>query len=119
MFQLFVILAIVAAVLLTFIVLIQESKGGGLASDFSNMNALAGVRRTTDLVEKLTWSLAAILVVCSIVTAKCHVDGENQTGTENIENVKAQAPASNAAAPAQQSAGQQSAGQAQPAGQPQ
>lgn len=119
MFQLFVILAIVAAVLLTFIVLIQESKGGGLASDFSNMNALAGVRRTTDMVEKLTWGLAAVLVVCSIVTAKCHVPGENQTGTENIEAAKATAPVQNAAIPAQQSAGQQPAGQTQPASQPQ
>lgn len=73
MFQLFVILAVVAAVLLTGIVLIQESKGGGLASNFSGMNALAGVRKTTDVVEKLTWALAAALVVCSIVTAKCTI----------------------------------------------
>lgn len=107
MFQLFVILAVVAAVLLTFIVLIQESKGGGPASDFSSMNALAGVRRTTDMVEKLTWGLAAALVVCSIVTAKCHVPAEHQDSSELVTNMKNTAPAPTL--PGQQAAGQQQA----------
>lgn len=93
MYQLFVILAVVFAVLLTFIVLIQESKGGGLASDFSNMNSLAGVRRTTDLVEKLTWGFAAALVICSIVTAKVNVPTEHQDSAEIVTNMKTTAPA--------------------------
>lgn len=93
MFQLFVILAVVAAVLLTGIVLIQESKGGGLASNFSGMNALAGVRKTTDVVEKLTWVLAAALVVCSIVTAKCTIPSEHQAASEIVTNMKTTTPA--------------------------
>ena len=35
MYSVLVILAVITAVLLTFIVLIQESKGGGLASNFA------------------------------------------------------------------------------------
>lgn len=88
MYQLFVILAVVTAVLLTFIVLIQESKGGGLASDFSSMNALAGVRKTTDVVEKLTWGLAAFLVVCCIATVYCGKPAEQQSSSEIITNMK-------------------------------
>lgn len=54
-YTLFVILIVLASLLMIFIVLIQESKGGGLASNFSSTNSIMGVRKTTDLVEKLTW----------------------------------------------------------------
>lgn len=68
MYNLLVILAVIVAVLLTFVVLIQESKGGGLASSFSASNSIMGVRKTTDVVEKATWTLAALIVVLSIAT---------------------------------------------------
>ena len=63
MYDVFVILAVITAVLLAFIVLIQESKGGGLASDFASSNQIMGVRKTTDVIEKTTWTLAALLVI--------------------------------------------------------
>lgn len=68
MYNLLVILAVIVAILLIFIVLIQESKGGGLASSFSASNNIMGVRKTTDVVEKGTWILAALIVVLSIAT---------------------------------------------------
>ena len=49
------------------IVLIQESKGGGLASNFSASNSIMGVRKTTDFVEKATWGLAIVMVVLSVI----------------------------------------------------
>ena len=58
MYLLFVILMVIAALLMCFIVLIQNSKGGGLASGFSSSNAIMGVRKTTDFLEKATWGLA-------------------------------------------------------------
>ena len=51
------------------VVLIQESKGGGLASNFSSSNSVLGVRKTTDFIEKATWGLAAAMVVFSVVCA--------------------------------------------------
>lgn len=60
---------VIAALLMCFIVLIQNSKGGGLASGFSSSNAIMGVRKTTDFLEKATWGLAAFIVVMSIATA--------------------------------------------------
>lgn len=69
MYLLFVILMMIASVLMCFIVLIQNSKGGGLASGFSSSNAIMGVRKTTDFLEKATWGLAAFMVVMSIATA--------------------------------------------------
>jgi preprotein translocase subunit SecG len=69
MYLLFVILMVIAALLMCFIVLIQNSKGGGLASGFSSSNAIMGVRKTTDFLEKATWGLAIFMVVMSIATA--------------------------------------------------
>ncbi len=69
MYTLFVILIVIAAFLMIGIVLIQESKGGGLASNFASYNQIGGVRKTTDFIEKATWSLAAFMVVISIACA--------------------------------------------------
>ncbi|MCH5302940.1 MAG: preprotein translocase subunit SecG [Prevotella sp.] len=69
MYTLLVILIVIAAVLMIGIVLIQESKGGGLASNFSSYNQIGGVRKTTDFIEKTTWGLAAAMVVISVLCA--------------------------------------------------
>ncbi len=69
MYTLFVILIVLVSLLMIFIVLIQESKGGGLASNFSSSNAIMGVRKTTDFIEKATWGLAAAMVLISVVCA--------------------------------------------------
>ena len=61
------ILILIAAVLLILIVLIQNSKGGGLASGFSSSNQIMGVRKTTDFLEKATWTLAGTVIVLSIL----------------------------------------------------
>ena len=53
MYTLLVVLIVIAAFLMIGVVLIQESKGGGLSSNFSSSNAIMGVRKTTDFVEKL------------------------------------------------------------------
>ncbi len=69
MYTLFVILIVIAAVLMIGIVLIQESKGGGLSSSFAGYNQVAGVRKTTDFIEKATWTLAAAMVIISVACA--------------------------------------------------
>ena len=68
-YTLFVVLIVLASLLMIFIVLIQESKGGGLASNFSSTNSIMGVRKTTDIVEKITWGLAIAMVVISVACA--------------------------------------------------
>ena len=68
MYNLIVILIVAASVLMCLIVLIQESKGGGLASGFADNNSMLGVRKTTDVIEKTTWGLAAAMVILSILS---------------------------------------------------
>ena len=60
------ILIVIAALLLIGAVLIQKSKGGGLASDYSQGNQYMGYRKTTDFIEKATWSLAIFICLVSI-----------------------------------------------------
>ena len=63
------ILILLVAILLTLIVLVQNSKGGGLASNFSGSNQVMGVRKTTDFLEKATWTLAIALLVLSLAAS--------------------------------------------------
>lgn len=69
MYTLLIVFIIIASLLMIGIVLIQESKGGGLASNFSSSNSIMGVRKTTDVVEKTTWGLAIAMVVLSVFCA--------------------------------------------------
>ena len=69
MIIIFSVLILLASLLLIGVVLIQKSKGGGLASNVSSYNQMLGVRKTTDFVEKLTWGLAIFICVLSIFTS--------------------------------------------------
>ncbi len=84
MYTLLVILIVLAALLMIGIVLIQESKGGGLASGFASANSVAGVRQTTNFIEKSTWTLAAAMVVISIACA--YTAPQSATEGSVIEN---------------------------------
>lgn len=63
------IIGIIAATLLMLVILVQNPKGGGLASNFSQGNTLFGVEKTTNVVEKITWGGALLLVVISLIAA--------------------------------------------------
>ncbi|MCK4464079.1 MAG: preprotein translocase subunit SecG, partial [Bacteroidales bacterium] len=69
MYTLFSVLILIACVLLTLIVLVQNSKGGGLAANFSASAQIMGVRKTADFLEKATWTLAISLLVLSILAS--------------------------------------------------
>ena len=72
MYILLTILIVIASVLLTLLVLVQNSKGGGLAAGFSSSNQIMGVRKTTDFLEKATWGLVIFVVVLSIAAVGVH-----------------------------------------------
>lgn len=86
------ILIVLAAIFLILIVLVQNSKGGGLAAGFSSSNQIMGVRKTTDFLEKATWSLAGAIVVLSIVSA-AFITRNIGAKSEIQDMVKKEAPA--------------------------
>ena len=80
MYLLITILIFIVCILLVLIVLVQNSKGGGLASNFQSSGQVMGVRKTTDFLEKATWTLAGALLFLTIIgTAFIPRD---QTGVE-------------------------------------
>lgn len=102
------ILIVLAALLLIGAVLIQKSKGGGLASDYSQGNQYMGYRKTTDFIEKTTWSLAifiCVLSICSAFAIKTPVTRSGMAPAPAATTAPAPAPANApAAAPATQKA---------------
>lgn len=83
------VLIIMTCVLLTLIVLVQSSKGGGLASSFSSSNQFMGVRKTADFLEKATWTLAIVLLVLSLFSIFVIPRGtQTQIDTELREQIE-------------------------------
>lgn len=108
-----VILIILASVLMCLIVLIQESKGGGLAADYASANQSLGVHKTTNFIEKATWTLAGIMVFLSIISVAFL---PSSTADQSVmQNVEMPAPAAPAAT--QQAAPAAAPGEAQTNGQ--
>lgn len=83
MYVLITILIVIASVLLTLLVLVQNSKGGGLAAGFSSSNQIMGVRKTTDFLEKATWGLVAFVLVLSIAAVGVHKNQTSISGNES------------------------------------
>jgi len=63
-FTIFLILIVVVAFLLVVVVMVQNPKGGGLSSSFGGggTQQLGGVKKTTDFLDKSTWTLATVLL---------------------------------------------------------
>ena len=99
------ILIVIACLLLIGVVLIQKSKGGGLASDYSGANQYMGYRKTTDFIEKATWTLAifiCVISVCASFAIKTPVNVSSIAPAPAATSAPAPAPTSApAATPAQ------------------
>ena len=99
MYTLVVILILIVSVLLGLIVLVQNSKGGGLVSNFGGANQMMGVRQTTDFLEKATWTLAGILVVLCLISSITLPKGSKEgTPKSEVENIVPNLPTTEAPA---------------------
>ena len=91
MYGVVVTLIVIVAVLLILVVLAQNPKGGGLSSQFggSGTSQLMGVKKTGDLLEKLTWGFAISLLVLSISTNFIRpTQNEDILSSPNIDNAQ-------------------------------
>jgi preprotein translocase subunit SecG len=83
MYTFIIVLSIIVCVALTFIVLIQNPKGGGIASSFSAGNQIMGVKRTNELVEKVTWGLAIALLVLTL-SSNLFISGTSDSVEQSV-----------------------------------
>ena len=90
MYLALVILVAIIAVLLILIVLVQNSKGGGLSSEFSGGagGQMFGVKKTTDLLEQVTWGMAGAIMIISLASYVMVGNGSNASQNINSVNVE-------------------------------
>jgi len=83
-FTILTVLIVLASLLLIGVVLLQNGKGEGLASNFVAGNQTFGVRQTADILEKITWGLVVFILVVSIIAS---FSARSKTGdTTDITN---------------------------------
>jgi preprotein translocase subunit SecG len=96
MITLFIILIILACIILSLIVLVQNPKGGGLAGNVAGFsNQFMGVKQTTDVLEKGTWIFAAVIAILCI-TSTMFIKGGGSA--DELQNLKTTRPATSAPA---------------------
>lgn len=100
MLLIFGILILLACVLLGFFVLVQNPKGGGLSGSFGGFgNQVMGVRQTTDVLEKGTWILAAIIAVLCMTSSMFISKGTVKQDKSVMERNASAAPVQQQQAP--------------------
>jgi len=92
LFTILTILIVVASILLCIVVLLQNGKGEGMASNFVSANQTLGVRQTADILEKVSWGLVTFILVVSIITSLATTGGKASDIdlTDQIEEVAQQ-----------------------------
>ena len=87
MYTIFATLIIITSILLVLVVLVQNPKGGGLSSSFGGSgNQIMGAKKTTDFLEKATWTLAVALISLSLLS-NLAIERNN---SDDIQEIKAQ-----------------------------
>lgn len=99
-----IILLIIICVALGLFVLIQNPKGGGLATGGAGSN-MFGVQRTGDVLEKGTWVLLTLIVVITLSITTIAKSGGSATGgaskiQEHLDKTPTPSPIGSGAAPA-------------------
>ena len=90
-FSIFITLILIVCFLLILVVMVQNPKGGGLASSFGGggTQQLGGVKKTTDFLDKSTWTLSAILLGLILLSNMSLFEGttEGEFLQDEIENI--------------------------------
>jgi len=75
--------------------MVQNPKGGGLSSSISGSQMMGGVQKTTDFLDKSTWTLAAILIVLIILSSLSFGGSLSDTNSKIIDKTETSAPVQN------------------------
>lgn len=89
----FGILTILASIILAFMILVQNPKGGGLSGVIGGFsNQLVGVKQSTDIMEKGTWTFAAIVGILCVISP-AFIPGQGKSGNDDLlQNVNTRTP---------------------------
>ncbi len=72
--------------------MVQNPKGGGLSSSIGGSQMLGGVQKTTDFLDKSTWTLATILIALILLSSLSFSGSMSDTDSKIIEKTETAAP---------------------------
>ena len=99
-FTIFLVLITIVCFLLIVVIMVQNPKGGGLSSTFGGASTMGGVQKTTDFLDKSTWTLGTILIALILLSSLSFTGSMSDTGSKIIDNSKPAPVAPKTAAPA-------------------
>ncbi len=79
MFTIFLALIVIVCFLLIVVIMVQNPKGGGLSSTLGGSQQLGGVQKTTDFLDKSTWTLGTILILLVLFSSLSFKDGSSNS----------------------------------------
>ncbi len=97
-FSIFLVLITIVCLLLIIVIMVQNPKGGGLSSTLGGSQMMGGVQKTTDFLDKSTWTLATILIVLILMSSVSLPTAIENTDSK-IFNSETSAPVNTTPAP--------------------
>ena len=94
-FSIFLVLITIVCFLLIVVIMVQNPKGGGLSSTLGGSQMLGGVQKTTDFLDKSTWTLGTILIALILLSSLSFTGTLSDTDSKIIENTGNTTPAVN------------------------
>jgi preprotein translocase subunit SecG len=91
-FSIFLVLITIVCFLLIVVIMVQNPKGGGLSSTLGGSTQIGGVQKTTDFLDKSTWTLATILIVLILLSSLSFGGSLSDTDSKIIEKTETTAP---------------------------
>ena len=91
-FSIFLVLITIVCFLLIVVIMVQNPKGGGLSSSIGGSQMLGGVQKTTDFLDKSTWTLATILIALILLSSLSFSGSMSDTDSKIIKKTETAAP---------------------------
>ena len=87
MYNIILFLIIFLSFLLVLVIMVQNPKGGGLASTFGgDSQQIGGVKKTTDFLDRSTWILASLLFLLILFSNITLNSGDEVNQSELLKN---------------------------------
>jgi len=91
-FSIFLVLITIVCFLLIIVIMVQNPKGGGLSSSLGGSTQMGGVQKTTDFLDKSTWTLATVLIVLILLSSLSFTGTLSDSNSKIIDEKDATAP---------------------------
>ena len=99
-FSIFLVLITIVCFLLIIVIMVQNPKGGGLSSSLGGSTQMGGVQKTTDFLDKSTWTLATLLIILILLSSLSFPGMMGGSDSKIIDNKEVAAPKTETPAPA-------------------